>query len=131
LEFRALLPRIPSPDVAPVQARLEFEPVESAGDVTVISSEAGLAEALATLGPEPDLAVFGLWDGPARKAQMVGLGLAAGAASTFYLPLGHLTGEPMLPAGEVAAGLGPLLAGRNLLGHDAKETELALRGAGL
>src|SRR5207249_7168796 len=64
--------------------------------------------------PISEVAVFGLWDGPARGGAQVGLGLAA-ADDAWYVPA-PLTG-PIIQA----------LDGKPLAGHDVKEMQLALQ----
>ncbi len=130
LEFRALLPRIPLPDAVPVQPTLAFEPVAVAGAPQVVTDPDELALLAERLVAAEQVAVFGLWEGYPRRARLVGLGLAADPEQAYYLPVGHVGGEPVLTPGALAADLGPVLAKAHLLGHDAKETELALTAAG-
>src|SRR5256884_3212192 len=112
LEFRQLLPRLPPPDQVPVQPTLEVE-VVAATDVRLVSADE-VAETAAAVAQATEVAVFGLWDGPARGGAQVGLGLAA-ADDARYVPA-PLTG-PIVDA----------LDGKPLAGHDVKEMQLALQ----
>lgn len=131
LEFRALLSRFPAPDAVPVQPALAFEPVATAGSTHVVDSPGALADLGAFFTTAREVAVFGLWDGPARRPKLAGLGLAAGGGGPWYVPLGHQGGEPVLDQSAVTAELAPVFAGHDLLGHDAKETDLALQASGI
>ena len=130
LEFRALLSRIPTPDVVPVQPSLSFERVERTGGPTLVGSEDQLPELERRLAGAPEVALFALTSGAARASEIVGLGLAAAPADAWYLPLGHV-GGPSLPASSVAEALRPAIASAGLAGHDAKEMDLSLRWLGL
>ena len=130
LEFRALLSRFPVPDAVPVQPALAFEPVESVGSARIVDTPAALADLGAALASSKDVGVFGLWDGSARHPRLAGLGLAADGAGPWYVPVGHQGGEPVLDQSAVTAELAPVFGERDLLGHDAKETDLALRAIG-
>jgi DNA polymerase-1 len=110
LEFRALLSRFPPPDATPVQPRLAFEPVAPASGVTVVSDSEQVEEAIREA---EEVAVFGLWEGPARSGGLLGLGIAT-ATESFYVP-------------EPGPDLALLLAAKPLVAHDAKETDLGLR----
>src|SRR2546429_1183383 len=112
LEFRQLLPRLPPPDQVPVQPTLEVE-VVAATDVRLVSADE-VGETAAAVAQATEVAVFGLWDGPARGGAQVGLGLAA-ADDARYVPA-PLTG-PIVRA----------LDGKPLAGHDVKEMQLALQ----
>ncbi|HEX6488054.1 MAG TPA: DNA polymerase I [Candidatus Dormibacteraeota bacterium] len=129
LEFRALLSRFPPPDALPVQPLLAFEPLAAPAGSRMVDTP----EALANLGVElrdaDDVAFFGLWDGSARTPAMAGIGVATGG-EPWYIPIGHQGGEAVLALPAVAAELAPVFAGRELLGHDAKEADLALRAIG-
>src|SRR5207253_8878114 len=83
LEFRQLLPRLPPPDQVPVQPTLEFE-VVAATDGRLVSAD-DVGETAAALARATEVAVFGIWDGPARGGPQVGLGLAA-AEDAWYVP---------------------------------------------
>jgi DNA polymerase-1 len=121
LEFRQLLSRMPPPDQVPVQPTLAFEPVEVAGDVRMVPPLEPLTQ---RLDSAPEIGVFGLWEGQARTGRLVGLGLAADG-ETYYVPHGHASGEGV-PIGELVNEVTGRLAGKQLLGHDAKETDLGL-----
>lgn len=111
LEFRQLLSRLPPPDQVPVQPTLGFEPV-AATDVALVGPDQ-LEEVRRALARAGEVAVFGLWDGPARGGVQVGLGVAT-EEGAWYLPA------------ELAAQVVPELAGKPLDGHDVKEMQLAL-----
>ena len=130
LEFRQLLSRFPSPDAVPVQPTLAFEPVEESHGVQVVDTEPELGLLAETLAAAGETAAFPLWSGSGRHPNLVGLGLAADERA-WYVPLGHLAGEPQVTRAAAGAVLGGVLAVRTLQGHDAKESELALLSAGL
>jgi DNA polymerase-1 len=113
LEFRQLLARLPAPDQVPVQPRLAFEPVATT-DV-VLAGDDQLDEVREAVASADEVAVFGLWDGPARGGAQAGLGLAAGERA-WYLPT------------PLAARVVESLAARPLDAHDVKEMQLALAG---
>jgi len=112
LEFRQLLARLPAPDVVPLQPTLALEPVETAGTVTLVSNE-HVPEVRAAIGFAEAVALFGLWDGQPRSGAQIGLGLSTGDRAWY------------VPAVQVPS-LAESLVAKPLLGHDVKETELAL-----
>ena len=130
LEFRQLLARIPPPDVAPVQPTLAFETPEVSGDVRVVSRAEDLAELAPGLAAAAEVAVFGLWDGPARGGTLAGVGLAAAGQGPYYVPLGH-DSAPNVSAADFGREFGAVAGRTALLGHDTKDTDLALRAAGV
>jgi DNA polymerase-1 len=73
-------------------------------------------------------AIFGLWSGPARRAEFKGVGLAVDGRA-YYVPLGEQDGEASPQS--FAEALGSALSRAHLVTHDAKEMELALRSLGL
>ena len=115
LEFRQLLSRFPPPDQVPVQPSLAFEPPPQPAGLRIVSDS---AEAASLLDGSQDVGVFSFTDGVGRGARICGLGISAGVR-TFYV----VTPEAM----DAAAST---LSGRPISGHDAKETELALRSLG-
>ena len=115
LEFRQLLSRFPPPDQAPVQPSLALEPAPQPAGLRIVSDP---AEAAGLLNGAQDVGVFSFTEGVGRGAQICGLGISAGG-KTFYV----VTPEAM----DAAAST---LSGRPISGHDAKETELALRSLG-
>ncbi|HEX2647937.1 MAG TPA: 5'-3' exonuclease H3TH domain-containing protein, partial [Candidatus Dormibacteraeota bacterium] len=115
LEFRALLSRFPPPDQAPVQPSLAFEPVPQAAGLRVIEDA---AEAASLLEGGDHVAVFAFTEGVGRGAKVCGLGVSTGR-HTFYVA-----------AQEAMDAVASTLSGRPISGHDAKETELALRSLG-
>jgi DNA polymerase I len=112
LEFRQLLARIPSPNVAPIQPTLALEPVESGGAVALVREEE-LSELQAGLQAADEIAMFGLWDGQPRSGRQVGVGISTGDRG-WYVPA------------ELVGRLNGALASKPLLGHDVKEMQLAL-----
>jgi DNA polymerase I len=115
LEFRQLLSRFPPPDQAPVQPSLTFEPAPQPAGLRIVADP---AEAAALLDGARDVGVFSFTEGLGRGARICGLGVSTGA-KTFYV----VTPEAM-------DAVASTLSGRPLSGHDAKETELALRSLG-
>ncbi len=115
LEFRQLLSRFPPPDQVPVQPSLALEPAPQPAGLSIIGDA---AEAASLLNGSQDIGVFSFTEGAGRGAHICGLGISTGAR-TFYV----VTPDAM----DAAAAT---LSGRPLSGHDAKETELALRSLG-
>jgi len=72
---------------------------------------------------------------PCPRAALVGLAFALPGGERFYLPVGHrVLGAPaMLPAAQVLATLGPLLASPEIRKyvHDAKVLDILLRVRGV
>src|SRR4029077_3098013 len=114
-EFRQLLSRFPPPDQVPVQPSLAFEPPPQPSGLRIVSDP---AEAAGMLDGAQDVGVFSFTEGVGRGARICGLGISTGGR-TFYV----ITPEAM----DAAAST---LSGRPISGHDAKETELALRSLG-
>ncbi|HEY0831231.1 MAG TPA: DNA polymerase I [Candidatus Dormibacteraeota bacterium] len=115
LEFRQLLTRFPPPDQVPVQPNLTFEPAPSPAGLAIV---ADAAEAASMLKGSSDVGVFAFTEGNGRGARIAGLGVSAGG-KTFYVA------RP-----DVMDAVAATLSGRQISGHDAKETELALRSLG-
>jgi DNA polymerase-1 len=116
LEFRQLLSRFPPPDQVPVQPSLAFEaPPESSG--LRIVEDPIEAAALLDDGSQ-EVGVFALTEGAGRGSRISGLGVSTGN-KTFF------AAKP-----EAMDAVASTLSGRPILGHDAKETELALRSLG-
>jgi DNA polymerase-1 len=115
LEFRQLLSRFPPPDQVPVQPSLALEPAPQPAGLRIVSDP---TEAASLLDGAQDVGVFSFTEGVGRGARICGLGISTGAR-TFYV----VTPEAM----DAAASS---LSGRPISGHDAKETELALRSLG-
>jgi DNA polymerase-1 len=116
LEFRQLLSRVPAPDAVPLQPTLELEPVEAPGAVSLVAAE-HLPELREAIAAAEEVALYGLWDGQPRSGTQVGLGVAAGERA-WYVPAALV--------GDLAGAL----TGKPLLGHDVKETQLALGALG-
>ena len=115
MEFRQLLSRFPPPDQVPVQPSLAFEAAPQPAGLKVVDDP---AEAASLLDGSPDVGVFAFTDGAGRGARVHGLGVSTGK-DTFYV-----AGQDAMDA------VASTLSGRPIAGHDAKETELALRSLG-
>lgn len=115
LEFRQLLTRFPPPDQVPVQPSLAFEPAPQPAGLRIVEDPIEAASLLETTG---DVGVFAFTEGSGRGCRILGLGVSAGG-STFYVA------RP-----EAMDTVASTLSGRPISGHDAKETELALRSLG-
>ena len=115
LEFRQLLSRFPPPDQAPVQPSLTFEPAPQSPGLKIVDDP---TEAAALLDGSEDVGVYTFTEGSGRGCRVCGLGVSIGA-HTFYVS------RP-----EAMDAVASTLSGRPISGHDAKETELALRSLG-
>jgi DNA polymerase-1 len=115
LEFRQLLTRFPPPDQVPVQPSLAFEAAPAPAGLRVVDEP---AEAASLIGGSADVGVFTFLEGSGRGARVCGVGVSTGV-NTFYAAR---------PAAMDAVA--STLSGRPISGHDAKETELALRSLG-
>jgi DNA polymerase-1 len=115
LEFRQLLSRFPPPDQVPVQPSLTFEAAPAPAGLKVVDEP---TEGASLLAGAADVGVFAFTEGAGRGARVCGLGVSTGA-ETFYV------------ASQAAMDtVASTLSGRPISGHDAKETELALRSLG-
>jgi DNA polymerase-1 len=114
-EFRQLLSRFPPPDQVPVQPSLTFETAPEPAGLRVVEDA---AEAVSLLAAAATVGVFTLSEGAGRGARVAGVGVAT-ERDTFYVA--------KQDAMEAVAGT---LSDRPISGHDAKETELALRALG-
>ncbi len=115
LEFRQLLTRFPPPDQVPVQPSLAFEPAPQPAGLRIVEDPTEAASLLETTG---DVGVFAFTEGTGRGCRILGLGVSTDG-STFYVA------RP-----EAMDTVASTLSGRPISGHDAKETELALRSLG-
>jgi len=115
MEFRQLLSRFPPPDQVPVQPSLAFEAAPQPAGLKVVDDP---TEAASLLDGSPNVGVFAFTDAPGRGARVHGLGVSTGK-ETFYV-----AGQNAMDA------IASTLSGRPIAGHDAKETELALRSLG-
>src|SRR2546425_963491 len=115
LEFRQLLSRFPPPDQVPIQPSLALEPAPRAAGLTIVQDP---AEAASLVDGSEDVGVFAFTEGTGRGCRILGLGVSMGG-KTFYVT------EP-----EAMDAVASTLSGRPISGHDAKETELALRSLG-
>ncbi len=114
-EFRQLLARFPPPDQVPVQPSLAFEAAPHPAGLRVVDDA---SEAASLIDGSADVGVFTFIEGAGRGARVCGLGVSTGV-HTFYVAN---------PAAMDAVA--STLSGRPISGHDAKETELALRSLG-
>jgi DNA polymerase I len=115
LEFRQLLSRFPPPDQVPVQPSLAFEPAPQPAGLRIVEDA---TEAVSLLNGSQDVGVFAFTEGAGRGSRVCGLGVSS-AGQTFYVA------RP-----EAMDAVASTLSGRPISGHDAKETELALRSLG-
>jgi DNA polymerase I len=114
-EFRALLSRFPPPDAVPVQPSLEFDASPPQAGLAILDDA---IEAASRLRGAENVGVFALSDGVGRSARVAGLGVSTGT-DTFYVS-----------RSDAMDTLAATLDDRPVSGHDAKETELALRSLG-
>jgi DNA polymerase-1 len=114
-EFRQLLSRFPPPDQVPVQPSLTFEAAPQPAGLDIVRDA---AEAASILAGSQDTGVFALTEGTGRSARVCGLGVSNGSR-TFYAA-----------SRDAMDTVASTLTGRPIAGHDAKETELALRSLG-
>jgi DNA polymerase I len=115
MEFRQLLSRFPPPDQVPVQPSLTFETAPEPAGLKVVDDA---AEAVSLLAGAKNVGVFAFSDGPGRGATVRGVGIAT-EHDTFYVA-----------QQDTMDAVATALIDRPISGHDAKETELALRGLG-
>src|SRR5438105_8099954 len=115
LEFRQLLSRFPPPDQVPVQPSLALEPAPQTAGLKIVQDP---AEAASLVDGSKDVGVVAFTEGSGRGSRVLGLGVST-AGKTFYVL------EP-----EAMDAVASTLSGRPISGHDAKETELALRSLG-
>jgi DNA polymerase-1 len=115
MEFRQLLSRFPPPDQAPVQPSLTFETAPEPAGLRVVEDA---AEAASLLSGAKQVAVYTFTDGAGRGARIYGVGVATDQ-DTFYVA------KP-----DAMDAVASTLSDRPISGHDAKETELALRALG-
>src|SRR5579864_5221663 len=115
MEFRQLLSRFPPPDQVPVQPSLAFEAAPQPAGLRVVEDP---AEAVSLIDGSGDIGVFAFNDGTGRSTTTGGLGVSTGE-NTFY------AATP-----DAMDAVASTLSGRQISGHDAKETELALRSLG-
>src|SRR5207253_302047 len=94
---------------------LTFEPAPQAAGLRIVEDP---TEAASLLDGAGDVAVFTFTEGTGRATRICGLGVSTGA-NTFYVA------RP-----EAMDAVAATLSGRPISGHDAKETELALRSLG-
>jgi DNA polymerase-1 len=115
MEFRQLLSRFPPPDQVPVQPSLAFEPAPQAAGLKIVDDP---IEAASLLDGSDHVGVFMFTEGAGRSARVLGVGVSTGR-NTFY------AARP-----EAMDAVASTLADRSVSGHDAKETELAMRSLG-
>jgi DNA polymerase-1 len=114
-EFRQLLARFPPPDQVPVQPSLTFDVAPRPAGLRVVDDP---SEAASLIDGSADIGVFTFLEGAGRGARVCGMGVSTGM-NTFFVAN---------PAAMDAVAT--TLSGRPISGHDAKETELALRSLG-
>jgi DNA polymerase I len=114
-EFRQLLSRFPPPDQVPVQPSLTFEATPEPAGLRVVDDP---AEAASLLDGSADVAVYAFMEGAGRAVRVCGMGVSTGN-HTFYVA-----------KQDAMDAVASTLSGRPISGHDAKETELALRSLG-
>jgi DNA polymerase I len=115
LEFRQLLSRFPPPDQVPVQPSLKFEAAPEPAGLRVVEDA---AEAVSLIAGAANVGVFTLAEGAGRSARVCGVGVAT-ERDTYYVA-----------AQDAMDAVASTLVDRKISGHDAKETELALRALG-
>jgi DNA polymerase-1 len=115
MEFRQLLSRFPPPDQMPVQPSLAFEPAPQPAGLKIVDDP---VEATSLLDGSDHVGVFMFTEGAGRSARVLGVGVSTGR-NTFY------AARP-----EAMDAVASTLADRSVSGHDAKETELAMRSLG-
>ena len=115
LEFRQLLSRFPPPDQVPVQPSLAFEPAPQPAGLKIVEDP---VEAASLLDGSEHTGVFTFTEGAGRSSRVLGLGVSTGA-QTFYVA-----------KQDAMDAIASTLDDRAVSGHDAKETELALRRLG-
>jgi DNA polymerase-1 len=115
MEFRQLLSRFPPPDQVPVQPSLTFETAPEPASLRVVDDA---SEAASLLAGATDVGVFTFTDGAGRAARTFGVGVAT-ESNTFFVS------KP-----DAMDAVASTLSNRPISGHDAKETELALRALG-
>jgi DNA polymerase-1 len=123
-----------APASAPVAAAAP-EIVASPLPPEIILDRAGFDRLCAALRSARACGVAVLAEGePCPRAALVGLAFSLPSGARFYLPVAHrvLGGPGMLPAAEVLATLGPLLASPEIRKymHDAKVLDVLLRVRG-
>ena len=137
LEFRSLLPRIPTyspgtPAAPPVavgttgQATLDLDAVVAAVDVVIVDGAAQAEEMAARLREHGDIVVRSVIDGSARRGDVVGMALCSleSPDPAYYVPIGH---QGANAGGAVLDVLTTLLGGRSIAkhGYDLKQELLA------
>jgi DNA polymerase-1 len=148
LEFRTLLGRLSAlrsrAGVAPAageQLTLFGTPVHQIGapekvniEVVVVDTPTALSDLASTLSSAAEIALDTETTGtdPLRSA-VVGISLAVREGQGYYIPLGHRSGEPQLPVGEVIDALRPALTNPAIqkIGHNLKYDWLVLAELGL
>jgi DNA polymerase-1 len=67
------------------------------------------------------------------RCRLVGMSLAVQPGEGFYIPVGHVTGEPQLALANVIAAIGPVLADpkKAKVGHNLKYDGMVLKQNGL
>src|SRR5579859_6096019 len=115
MEFRQLLSRFPPPDQVPVQPSLAFEAAPQPAGLKVVHDP---VEAASLLNGSDHVGVFMFPEGSGRASRVLGVGVSTGS-NTCYVS------RP-----EAMDAVASTLADRTVSGHDAKESELAMRSLG-
>jgi DNA polymerase-1 len=113
-EFRQLLSRFPPPDQVPVQPSLAFEPAPQPAGLRVVDDPVDAV----SLIDGSHVGVYTFNEGAGRSSHVLGLGVSSSRA-TFYVS-----------RQEAMDAVASTLADHSVSGHDAKESELALRSLG-
>jgi len=127
LEFRTLLESL-----GKLRRPSGGGPTESPwdGPVEIATTLEELSRAVRELSQAHCLAVCAVWDGPARAADLVGIGLAGGERA-LYVPVGHSGSKNVDPA-ALEGPVRQLLCSRQAKAcHDAKAQRTALDASGL
>ncbi len=127
LEFRSLVPRIPQPRQAPAvtaQPLSQRMAVLSAADLERLVSDLSTCRAFAL-----DVETTALHP---MYAELVGLAIATAPDRSYYIPLGHRTGDHQLDPERVIAALGSYLRQGTIerYAHHGKYDALVLERAG-
>ena len=115
MEFRQLLSRFPPPEQVPVQPSLAFEPAPQPAGLTVVDDAVA---AVSLLDGAQHVGVFLFTEGSGRSARVLGVGVSTGG-DTFYVA-----------RQDAMDAVASTLSDRTVSGHDAKESELAMRSLG-
>ncbi len=130
LEFRSLVPKLPEPikpsavSRPPVQPSAQRTAVLNSDDLARLLDDLAQAEAIAL-----DVETTALHP---MYAELVGIALATAPDRSYYIPLGHSTGDDQLPVEAVRQALSAHLrrSGLAVYAHHGKYDALVLERAG-